>query len=146
MVCARAALAVLLAAALNGCGGGGDPGPEPWSGVTIETPTREANFSTDRPTVNLAGRAFVPAGSSCGGVIGTIAGGYRVRWRNAANGRGGTVDAMQLNCLLAVSLTWSVAAVPLVAGDNLITVTATAADGEDGEATLRVTRVAPPAP
>jgi hypothetical protein len=131
-----------LAAFLAGCGGGGDGPTEPaWSGVTIEAPAEAATFTTDQPTIALAGRAFVPEGSRCDAILGTIAAGYRVHWRNAANGRAGTVEPMQLNCLLAVSLTWGPADVPLALGDNDITVTALAADGEAGQDTIRVRRV-----
>jgi hypothetical protein len=131
-----------LAACFAGCGGGGDGPTEPtWSGVTIEAPADAAAFTTDQPTIALAGRAFVPEGSRCDAILGTIATGYRVRWRNAANGRAGTVAPMQLNCLLAVSLTWGPADVPLALGDNDITVTALAADGEAGQDTIRVRRM-----
>lgn len=132
----------LLAAALGGCGGGGSPEPPAWSGVTIEAPTEAATFTTDQPTVDLAGRSFVPAGSVCDGIVGTIADGYRVRWRNAADGSAGPAGALRLNCLLAVSLTWEAAELPLAQGDNAITVTATAADGEAGRDTITVRRVA----
>lgn len=146
--CLRRAAVAAAMAALAGCGGGGGGGDgEPvWSGVTIEAPADAAGFTTDQPTVDVAGRAFVPTGSQCNAVVGTIAAGYRVRWSNAANGEAGPVERMQLNCLLAVSLTWEVSEVPLALGDNPLTVTAVAADGEDGQDTITVRRTADTTP
>jgi len=138
----RRAVVAPLIASLAACGGGGsDPPEEVWSGVTIETPTEAASFTTDQPAIDLAGRSFVPTGSVCNAIVGTIAEGYRVRWRNAASASEQQVDQMQLNCLIAVSLTWEVRELPLALGDNAITVTASASDGEVGRDTINVHRI-----
>lgn len=135
-------LAVVMVA---GCGGGGDdPAPEAWSGVTIEAPTLADRHQTTQSSIDLGGRAFVPAGSFCNALIGTIAPGYTVTWRNAANDSAGTVPERQLNCLLAVSLTWQVTGIPLTPGLNPITVTARAADGETGSDQIVVERLTTP--
>jgi hypothetical protein len=132
-------LALATLASLAACGGGGGDALPAWSGVTIEVPTEDDAFLTHQPQLPLSGRAFVPVGSNCNATVGTIAPGYRVRWRNAANGAGGDAR-MQLNCLLQASLTWDVPVVPLVVGSNVITVTATAGDGQAGSDSVAVTR------
>ena len=129
---------MLAAVAVSSCGGGGGSSA-PWSGVTIESPTETDATRTDQASLMLAGRSFVPEGSACAATIGTIAPGYEVRWRNAANGASG-VARIQLNCLLAVSLTWDMADVPLLPGLNTVTVTATAADGQTGTDSIAITR------
>jgi hypothetical protein len=127
-------------AGLAGCGGGGgDAAPPPWSGVTIEVPTDADTFRTGQPQLALQGRAFVPDGSTCNAIGGTIAPGYQVRWSNAATGESGDAG-LQLNCLLQVSLTWEVAPVALLGGANVVTVTATAADGRTGVDSIVITR------
>ncbi len=138
---ARCAVTLALLAALGACGGGGgDPPEEVWSGVTIEAPSEAASFTTDQPAIDLAGRSFVPTGSLCNAIVGTIAEGYHLRWRNAATGSESQIDHMRLNCLIAVSLTWESSELPLALGDNAITVTASAADGEAGRDTINVRR------
>jgi hypothetical protein len=146
--CGRALFAALFTIAAGACGGGGGeppPPPPPWSGVTIEQPTDAETYVTDQPSVTLQGRAFVPDGSNCNAVIGTIAPGYSVVAHNATTGV--SVGARTtLHCLMQVNLIWS-AGVPLALGDNRITVTATAADSRTGSDTIVVTRepdVTPP--
>lgn len=107
--------------------------------MTIESPTEADALQTDQAALSLAGRSFVPAGSACNGAVGTVAPGYEVRWHNAASGASG-VAHLQLNCLLAVSLTWEVPDLPLLPGLNTVTVTATAADGRTGSDALAITR------
>lgn len=131
---------VAVVASLVACGGGGGgDAPAPWSGVTIEQPTEAETYSTAAVQASLAGRAFIPDGSVCDAAIGTVAAGYRIRWRNAATGAAGDAQ-MQLNCLLQPSLTWEVPAVALAVGTNTVTVTATSASGESGSDAIAITR------
>ncbi|MCX8004548.1 MAG: Ig-like domain-containing protein [Burkholderiaceae bacterium] len=128
-----------LAALLTGCGSGGGETATGDDGVWIEEPTAAATFATDQPTVRLAGRAFVPAGARCTGILGSLPAGYEVRWRNEASDASMPAKA-QLNCLLQVTVSWTTADIPLTLGENRIAVTALAPDGRRGADTLTVLR------
>jgi hypothetical protein len=144
--CAATFLAAALIACagllvLPGCGSGDhDEASPPWSGVTIEQPSAEQTWTTSAASTQLAGRAFVPDGSRCDAAIGTVAPGYSVTWRNAATGASGPAN-VQLHCLLQVNLTWDTYPISLALGANVISVTATAADGRAGSNMLTITRV-----
>lgn len=102
-------------------------------------PTDADTFQTDQSQLALQGRAFIPDGSTCNSIIGTIAAGYQIRWRNSATGQAGDAR-VQLNCLLQVSLTWEIGSVALANGTNGVTVTATAGDGQTGVDSIVITR------
>jgi hypothetical protein len=86
--------------------------------VTIGSPTTGSVFTTSAPVVSLGGMAKDEFGVS------------QVSWSNDRGGSG-----------VAFGTTgWGVAAVPLAAGTNVITVTARDAAGLTGTATLRITR------
>ena len=86
--------------------------------VTIGTPTAGQTFTTAAPAINLGGTASDNFGVA------------QVSW---SNDRGGTGIAFG-------TTGWSIAAVPLAEGLNVITVTARDAAGLTGTAALRVTR------
>ncbi len=86
--------------------------------VTIGTPTAGQTFTTAAPAINLGGTASDNFGVA------------QVSWSNDRGGSG-----------IAFGTTgWSIAAVPLAEGLNVITVTARDAAGLTGTAALRVTR------
>lgn len=137
----RAAAVGLLGSLAIACGsGGGDATTVVDAGVWIDRPTDGDRYATDQPTVRLEGRAFVPAGAACTGLIGTLPPGYTVRWRNEATGESLAAQA-QLNCLLTVVVSWRTADVPLAIGTNRIVVEAQSADGRTGGDALLVDRV-----
>jgi hypothetical protein len=89
---------------------------------------------------SLSGGSFVPAGASCSSIWGTLPPGYHVTYYNAANGISGSAG-VRLACLLLVNLFWETGPIPLVLGDNAITVTATDSAGNTASRTIVVTRV-----
>jgi hypothetical protein len=135
LACALAAALVLTA-----CGGAGDESPTPAPGgattppappggpippvdtvaptIVITLPTAAASYSTTVSNLALAGTA-----SDNVGVTG-------VTWRNAANNTLGSAAGLGA---------WNVASIPLVAGMNSITVTASDGAGNTRSATLAVT-------
>ena len=136
-----------LTAVLAACGGGGGddvPTPE-WSGVTIEEPGDADTYSTDQPDIRLRGRSFVPPGSLCDALIGTIGPDYTVTVTNSANGDVDRADT-SLGCLLQVNLMWESPPVPLAYGANRITVTAAVLNGRTGSDTITITRTADVSP
>jgi hypothetical protein len=84
--------------------------------VQIQAPIAETSFSTTSTPIALGGAAADNA---------SVAG---VAWRNAANGASGTATG---------AASWS-ASVPLVAGENRITVTATDSTGNVGSDSITV--------
>jgi hypothetical protein len=124
LLTARLPVALIAAIVIAGCGGSDDePKTVEWSGVTIEEPTSADTFVTDAPDIRLKGRSFVPPGSYCDAIVGTIGPDYGVVVSNAANGFSYRADT-KLNCLLQVNLIWEMrySSVPLVYGANQITV------------------------
>jgi hypothetical protein len=144
LLTARLPVALIAAIVIAGCGGSDDePKTVEWSGVTIEEPTSADTFVTDAPDIRLKGRSFVPPGSYCDAIVGTIGPDYGVVVSNAANGFSYRADT-KLNCLLQVNLIWEMrySSVPLVYGANQITVTASVTNGRTGSDVITVTRVA----
>lgn len=105
--------------------------------VEIESPTTLPEWRAPADEVLVAGRSFVPQGSSCYGSTGTIAAGYRVAWLNGATGQTG-LASMWLDCLDVPAVRWDAGRIPLAAGSNPITVTASDADGRAGSDALVV--------
>jgi hypothetical protein len=91
--------------------------------ASFSTPTSGASYSTTGASINIGGSAADNVGV------------MQVRW---ASDRGG-------NGMATGTTNWSVAGVPLVAGANVITVTATDAAGNAGTAALTVTMTVPTA-
>jgi hypothetical protein len=85
--------------------------------VTITKPTTASVYTTTSPTINLTGTASDPAGITS------------VAWSNSQGPSG--------SCSGTTS--WSASAIQLKAGKNVITVTATNANGNTGSAVLTVT-------
>jgi hypothetical protein len=96
-----------------------EPPPEPTAAVSIATPTADPTFSATSPFLALAGTASA-------GDDDTVA---SVAWSNDRGGSGTAAGAAD----------WSVAAVPLQTGVNVITVTVTTAAGATATDTLTVT-------
>ena len=136
-----------LALPLTGCGGGGggDPPPDPnrvgagW--ITISGPS-----TTDSSTALVSGEAFVsPTHWRCCTGLGSDTG-VTVNWSNATTGASGTASQTPryvwlFQLILLSRQDWR-ASIPLVVGNNVITVTATDPSGNLGRATTTVTRTA----
>lgn len=139
-------IAMIDAALLGGCGGGGDDATSGWLKI---------NGSSDRvttdATISASGSSFVPAGSSCQaagpfappGCMCILGPDARIDWINNTEGSSGTGEMI----LPAASgglcgpsyVWWRVLDIPLVLGSNVITITAS--DGRtNGSGTLNVTR------
>jgi N-acetylneuraminic acid mutarotase len=136
-------LVVLAGLSTASCGGGGDGAPPPPSRyfLDIAIPTWNDSYETKRNTVVLEGRAFVPDGAECTGIVGTMPPGYSVRWSNSTTGHSLSAN-FYLGCLLQVKVIWETGAIPLEVGTNAITVTARDAAGNTASDTLYVTRIA----
>src|SRR4051794_25204422 len=87
--------------------------------IVIEQPTNDDTYVTAASTVNLAGSASDDIAVD------------HVTWSNAANGTSGTATDTE---------SWSASAIPLAAGDNLITVTATDTSSNTATDSITVTR------
>ncbi len=85
--------------------------------VTIASPTSSPTFTTTATTIDLAGTAADDVGVT------------QVSW---VNNRGGSGTA-------SGTASWTATAIPLLQGDNVITVTATDAQGQTGTDILTVT-------
>jgi hypothetical protein len=118
-----------LALPLTGCGGGGGGsgsgttnfGP----GISITSPTTDPTFSQVCNSQGLIGGAgFGKSAKCCNGTAEELTG-VRVTWTNAATGTTGQAFQSVQLCpfLFLCNHTWS-AFIPLVLGDNQITVTA----------------------
>ncbi|HXF46027.1 MAG TPA: Ig-like domain-containing protein [Burkholderiaceae bacterium] len=128
----------MLAAA---CGSGSSAGGEATDSlVWITEPTEAQFFSTDQPTVRLAGGAFIPSGAACDAPIGTLPPGYVVRWLNEATGATGAATA-RLHCLLLPTVAWDTADISLAIGRNRLVVSVQSADGRALSDSLLVGRV-----
>ncbi len=138
----KIALAVAgLAVVLAGCGGGGGGGATPVTySLWIASPSSSGTYQTDNPTVNLGGGSFVPQGALCTGIVGTMPGGYQVNWSNSTTGASGS-GSFYLGCFLQVNVIWSAYSIPLVVGDNTITVTATDSAGNIANDTILLSRL-----
>jgi hypothetical protein len=117
----------LLVASCGGGGGGGlDSGTTNFGpGISITSPTSDPPFSQVCNSERLAGSAGFGTNVSC--CVGTAAEmtDVSVTWRNAGNNTSGRASQSVLFCPIFVfcSHTWS-ASIPLVLGENQITVTA----------------------
>lgn len=142
------ALVVLLA----GCGGGGggdavvdDPDQEGAGWITLENPdVPGSSYSTDSPTVTLAGGAFISPTwwSCCSGSASDT--GVTVTWANTTTGMSGRAYQFVIySCFFSTCYPgyhiWH-ATIDLALGENLITVTATDPSGHLGRARITVTR------
>jgi hypothetical protein len=84
--------------------------------IQITSPTKGAKYSTKTSTVNLSGSASDNTAVD------------KVTWQSSSGGSG----------LAAGNKSWSVSDIPLSQGDNIITVTAIDAAGNQGTASLTV--------
>lgn len=131
----------LLSLLLVNCGGGGGgddtPAVSPYY-VDITIPDWSDKYQTDQRTISLGGSSFVPDGSSCS-TGSSLAKGYSVSCQNSS----GTCSYINvdLNCLVKVFVSWETGPIPLLIGDNKITITATDALGHSGQDSITVTRV-----
>lgn len=126
-----AALGLLaLVLPLTGCGSGGDEygssttnfGP----GISITSPTTDPTFSQVCNSQDLIGGAgFGKSAKCCNGTAVELTG-VRVTWTNAATGTSGQAFQSIQVCpfFFLCNHTWSIF-IPLVLGDNQITITAT---------------------
>jgi autotransporter-associated beta strand protein len=89
--------------------------------IAITSPTTGATFITLASSVALSGTAADHQGLT------------QVAWTNSAGGSG----------IATGSTSWSIASIPLVAGANVLTVSAQDADGNTATAVLTVTRLVP---
>jgi dihydroxyacetone kinase DhaKLM complex PTS-EIIA-like component DhaM len=94
--------------------------------IVIKTPVEAATYSTDNPTVTIAGSANDDRGLK------------KVAWQNSTGGSGAANGTAN----------WSIDAVALREGQNIITVAATDDAGNEGQAVIAVTytKPAPQAP
>ncbi len=127
---------------LSGCGGGGGSGSDP---ITINAPDVS---QTDLSEIYLSGTSFIPEGSYCYTnqtiPFRYIPGGYSITWENLSNNSSGPAQIWQF-CDPEIS--WSVLpAIPLVSGENQITVTVTTNNGtwQDSITVIRVSEITPP--
>jgi N-acetylneuraminic acid mutarotase len=127
----------------------GGTGNRGW--ITLTYPAEEDSYPTDTSPQYLAGEAFIsPTWYRCcsGDASDT---GVTVTWRNEATDQSAQASQHVRYCLFLFTLvlcdhTWS-ASIPVISGDNRITVTATDPDGNHGEKTITVVRspdVTPP--
>ena len=152
-----ALILVLLFGILSILGSNGDDGGTSGGGdanrgwLTLTYPTEEASYPTDTSPQYLAGEAFIsPTWYRCctGDASDT---GVTVTWRNEATNQSAPASQHVRYCLFLFTLvlcdhTWS-ASIPVISGDNPITVTATDPDGNHGEKTITIVRspdVTPP--
>lgn len=130
-----------------GCGGGEGGGEEDDSGggwVTIEDPTTEPATSTHCDSIYIAGEAFIsPTWYRCcsGSAEDT---GVTVTWRNITSGESGNADQDVDICYFFGSPylcnhRWG-ATVPLILGENHITVTASDPSGVSGQGSITVSK------
>jgi hypothetical protein len=105
----------ILTVTVSGTGGTSDTTAPT---ASISTPTTGSTYSTTQSTINLTGSAADNRGVA------------QVRWTNSAGGSG----------VASGTTSWAMASIPLVAGTNVITVTAYDAAGNRGSDTLTVTR------
>lgn len=125
-------LAGLAVIALASCGSGGDDeeGHEVPGLVTIEAPT-------ESPTYTTASKEMQLSGSRSDDV-------FAVSWSNAAGG-GGEASLSSRECYFfsagpfTCNTEWR-ASIPLVGGENVITVTASGSNGHWGRDTITITR------
>jgi hypothetical protein len=138
----RAALLAVLLPSVSGCGGGRDEGPS--YALSIDG---AAQRSATTDSVVLTGNGFLPPGSTCSGecsgllpppVFGQL-GGYQLVWTNAATGESGSTG-LHWVCNCGGAAPYWIQAVPLAAGDNLITFTQTAGSLRQ-QAAITVTRI-----
>jgi N-acetylneuraminic acid mutarotase len=135
--------------AVGGCssGGGdsdGDDGDTNRGWLTLTYPTDEASYPTDTSPQYLAGEAFIsPTWWRCCTDDASDTG-VTVSWRNEATNQSAPATQHVRYCLFLFSVylcdhTWS-ASIPVIAGDNPITVTATDPDGNHGEKAITIVR------
>jgi hypothetical protein len=135
---ALSTMVLLGLVSIPGCGGGGGEGGGgvascQWGDIAIDTPTYAGTWDTDASSIDLGGSAPTPGGpysSHCSGDPG-----YTITWRNDANGAtgtGGASSSLHWTYIFGWVCTadWSAHGIPLVMGDNPITVTLAGA-GQD---------------
>lgn len=141
---------VTLLASCGGGGGGGDvvvddPDQEGAGWITLESPdVSGSSYSTDSPTVTLAGGAFISPTwwSCCSGSASDT--GVTVTWANTTTGMSGRAYQFVIySCFFSSCYPgyhiWH-ATIDLALGENLITVTATDPSGSLGRTRITVTR------
>lgn len=132
----------LLSLLMVNCGGGGGGDDQtstqsPYY-VDITIPEWSDKYKTDQPTISLGGSSFVPDGSTCSSGS-VLAKGYSVTCLNSS-GYCSYIN-VELNCIAKVFVSWETGPIPLLIGDNKITITATDAQGHTGQDSITVTRV-----
>jgi len=150
---ATAGLVALGTIGFASCGGGGGEEPPPNRGsLTITIPSTDP-FATSSATVDVAGIAFNTNFFTSCSFVGVESGGggtgVTVTWTNSAGGSG--TASQEKHCcgfsfpgVLCNSFNtvgfhdWS-ATIPLVAGTNVVTVTARDASGNTGVDTITIT-------
>ncbi len=122
---------ILCLCIVIGCGGGGDDGGTPtisdW-GITIETPSTESTISSNCESIYIGGQAPISSRYSRCCSYSADDTGVVVNWENTTNGSHGASGQSVEVCHLfgtphLCNHQWS-ATIPLVIGDNKITVTA----------------------
>jgi len=144
----HALAALALAALATACGGGGGDVQAPYNPgwVALDAPASGSTYSGVCETLYLSGTAFIsPTWSHCCSGSASDSG-VTVTWTNATSGQ--TLQASQWveECTLFwVKLVctnhWN-AEIPLMLGDNRITITASDPSGNTGQQTLTVTHSA----
>lgn len=140
-------VAILVGLLSAGCSGGGDEGPPPGNEgpnagrgfLSINTPTVDAAYTTDRPSIALAGNSFTPSGAYCPAIVGVLPANFNVTWSNESFGTSGSATPA-LNCFLIVQTVWD-ALIALNFGANTLVVTSSDGAGNVGRDTITVTRV-----
>jgi len=140
--------APLLVLGLVACGGGGggeqppppNEGPNEGLGwIYFNTPTFDADYSTDRPSIELAGMSFTPDGAFCGFPVGGLPPNFSITWSNQSAGTSGFADSYF--CVIYIQRTVWNANIGLNLGENRIVVTSSDGAGNIGRDTITVTRV-----
>jgi hypothetical protein len=151
----RVAVLVTLSIAVAACGGGGDDVQPPseesppsrigrgW--IEISSPTQASSYTTASPEIRVSGSAFVDGDGyrCCSGSASDT--GVHVGWANAAQGSGSASQSVEycrfyFGPLYLCRHTWS-AWIPLVVGENLISVSAHDAGNNAGLDRITIVRL-----
>jgi hypothetical protein len=144
-------VAVLAALSLGACGGGGGdsgnvPDREDNFGVSIDSPTSNRFYQTDRPSLSLSGTTETISDARCSPPpVKYKSANYQITWTNQATGEKGA-GVVGLDCSASiyfqfVTTLWNTR-VPLHIGDNKIIVTANYEPIFTGHDTITITRIA----
>src|SRR5262249_31971614 len=142
-----ACLGGLVALIVTACGGGGGDSTPPAArtlSIRIAQPTNTGSYSSNCNTLRLSGDLDLGAHSQCCG--GPAPTDDTITWKNQASGASGAAGVFVSVCsAFGISVLcnphWT-ATVPLVIGNNRITIDIVDSGGDKGEAVLNVNKAA----